>query len=33
MFFSGTPATVVPLVVVIVAVVTIIIGYLLDRTA
>ena len=33
MFFTGTPATIVPIVVIIVAVVTVLIGYLLDRTA
>ena len=33
MFFTGTPATIVPIVVVIVVLVTALVGYLLDRTA
>jgi hypothetical protein len=33
MFFSGTPAAIVPIVVVVVVLVTALVGYLLDRTA
>jgi len=33
MFFTGTPATVVPVVVILVVLVTALVGYLLDSTA
>ena len=33
MFFTGTPATVVPVVAALVIIITAIVGYLLDRTA